>query len=87
MGSMPFNFTFDHVLLKTQENISASFHFIECIRNEDPVFVDVTNYNYAIDSISPAIMKGIPIGVLFDINGVDRGQTPDLGAYQYVKKN
>ena len=86
VGTIPFNFTFDHVLLKTQEDISTSSHFIECIRNEDPVFVDITNYNYAIDSISPAIGKGIPLGILYDIKGVERGQTPDLGAYQYIKR-
>ena len=52
------------------------------------MFVDVMNNNYEIDSISPAIKQGIPMGVPFDINGVDRGQTPlTLGAYQYVKKN
>jgi hypothetical protein len=50
------------------------------------VFVDIINYNYAIDSISPAIGKGIPLGILYDIKGVERGQTPDLGAYQYIKR-
>ena len=85
-GTIPFNFTFDHVLLKTEADISTDLRYIECIRNEDPVFVDVANYNFAIDSISPAIKKGIPVGILFDINGVERGQTPDLGAYQYIKR-
>jgi hypothetical protein len=82
-----FNYTFDHVLLKTKLAISDPLHYTECFKNEDPVFVDVMTYNYAIDSISPAIKKGIPMDVPVDINGVDRGTTPDLGAYQYVKKN
>jgi len=85
-GTIPFNFAFDHVLLKTEADISTDLRYIECIRNEDPVFVDVANYNFSIDSISPAIKKGIPVGILFDINGVERGQTPDLGAYQYIKR-
>jgi len=86
LGGTQFNYTFDHGLLKTKTNISGLSRYIECIKNEDPVFVDVMNNNYAIDSISPAIKKGIPMLVPYDINGVERGQTPDLGAYQYVKK-
>ena len=82
-----FSYTFDHVLLKTNKSISDPLHFPECFKNEDPRFVDVMNFNYAIDSISPAIKKGKLMDVPFDINGVDRGDTPDLGAYQYVKKN
>jgi hypothetical protein len=82
-----FNYSFDHVLLKTKTAITDPSHYISCFKNEDPKFVDVMTNNYRIDSISPAIQKGIPMGVQFDINGVDRGPTPDLGAYQYVKKN
>jgi hypothetical protein len=82
-----FNYIFDHGLLKTESSISDPLHYTECIKNEDPVFVDAVNNNYAIDSISPAIKKGIPMGVPFDINGVERIDPPDLGAYQYVKKN
>lgn len=80
-----FSYTFDHGLLKTKKSISDPLHYSECFKNEDPGFVDVMNFNYAIDSISPAIIKGIPMQVLYDIKGVERGQTPDLGAYQYVK--
>jgi hypothetical protein len=83
--STQFNYMFNHGLLKTEKSVSDPLHYTDCIVNEDPVFVDVVNNNYAIDSISPAIQKGIPMGVPLDINGVDRGQAPDLGAYQYVK--
>jgi hypothetical protein len=79
-----FNFKFDHALLKTKKTGSAA-NYIECIINKDPEFVDYYNYNYAIDSISPAIKKGIPMGVPYDINGIERGPTPDLGDYQYLK--
>jgi hypothetical protein len=82
-----FNYIFDHGLLRTETPVSDPVHYTECIVNEDPVFVDVVNNNYAIDSISPAIQKGIPMGVPVDINGVERIDPPDLGAYQYVKKN
>jgi hypothetical protein len=48
------------------------------------VFVNPAFLNFQIDSLSPAIGKGVQMGVPFDINGVDRGTIPDLGAYQWV---
>lgn len=83
--SVPFEFVFDHCLLRTQNNTSDPLHYIECLINEDPRFVDIEHNNFEIDSISPAIDKGIPMGVPFDINGIDRGSTPDLGAFEYFK--
>jgi hypothetical protein len=82
-----FNFIFDHCLLKTHKSISDPAHFIECIVNKDPGFVDVSKYNYEIDSVSPAIGQGsTPIMVPQDINGNLRSSPPDIGAYQYVPK-
>jgi len=80
-----FEFTFDHCLLKTTNNIDDPLHFISCFVNQDPRFIDVQNNNFEIDSISPAIDKGIPMDVPYDIKGNYRGDTPDLGAFEYVK--
>ena len=82
-----FNYKFDHVLMKTKMT-GNNTNIIQCILNKDPEFVDYMAFKYAIDSISPAIQKGIFMGYPYetDINGVDRGQKPDLGAYQYVPK-
>jgi hypothetical protein len=77
-------YTFDHCLLLTGRNISSPVNFIGCLVNQDPRYVDVQQYDYRIDSISPAIDKGIPMGVPFDIQGIDRGISPDLGAYEWV---
>ncbi|HZX62936.1 MAG TPA: hypothetical protein VFE66_06965 [Bacteroidales bacterium] len=85
-ASTAFNFKFENCLLKTHKNISDPTLYPNCIVNKDPGFVNVLTYDYQIDSISPAIWKGIPMGVDFDIKGVFRGATPDLGAYQYVPK-
>ncbi|MCK9205201.1 MAG: right-handed parallel beta-helix repeat-containing protein [Bacteroidales bacterium] len=81
--SAPFAYTFDHALLKTRLNTSASGRFIQCMVNQDPRFMDGSKMDYRIDSLSPAIKKGIQMGVLYDILGIERGPTPDLGAYQY----
>jgi len=85
-NSVTFNFMFDHCLLKTHKNTSDASHYNTCIVNKDPGFVDETNYNYEIDSISPAIGNGTPLGITFDINGIFRNSPPDIGAYQYVPK-
>jgi hypothetical protein len=80
-----FQFAFDHCLLTTQINTGQDpQHYISCLVNEDPLFLDVQDFDYRIDSLSPVIDKGIQVGVLYDILGVERGSTPDLGAYQWV---
>jgi hypothetical protein len=82
-----FEFAFDHAILKTGLKTSNTTRYINCLINKDPEFVDVYTLNYQIDSISPAIKAGKDLGVpSWDIRGVDRGATPALGAYEYVKK-
>ena len=85
MDGVPFEIVFDHCLLRTQLQITDPQRFISCFANEDPLFADPAQFDLRIDSLSPAIGKGIQMGVPFDIEGVDRGTTPDLGAYQWVQ--
>ena len=66
-----FEYTFDHCLLRTLKSTADPLHYTECLVNQEPGFVDIPNYNFEIDSISPAIDKGIPMGVPFDIKGID----------------
>jgi len=84
MEGVPFEIVFDHCLLRTQSPITDPQRFISCFANEDPLFVDTQLFDLRIDSLSPAIGKGVQMGVPFDIEGVDRGTAPDLGAYQWV---
>jgi len=84
-SSASFSYTFDHCLLRTTNSINDPSHYNVCLSNQDPRFIDCQNYNFEIDSISPAIDKGIPLGVPFDIKGNARGGTPDLGAFEYIK--
>ena len=79
----PFNASFEYCLLKTK---LSSGHFSNCLKNKDPFFKNIMTYDYQLDSIiSPAVNRGIPMGVFFDILGKSRDATPDLGAYEYVK--
>lgn len=80
-----FRYRFDHAILKTRLSPLDPQKFISCMVNKDPEFADVSALNYQLDSISPAIGMGIPMGIQTDIRGFDRGTTPALGAYEYVK--
>jgi hypothetical protein len=85
--SEEFALTFDHCLLKTEEDISNAERYINCIKNEDPLFVDYAVNNYQLDSLSPAKNIGsidIANTVPFDILGNSRTESPDLGAYEWV---
>ncbi|MCX6282888.1 MAG: hypothetical protein NTW31_01415, partial [Bacteroidetes bacterium] len=81
-----FSYMFDHAILKTSLKVSNPGHYLECLTNKDPLFLDVQKYDFEIDSTSPAINKGVPLGILNDIRGIIRPSTPALGAYEYFKK-
>ncbi|MDR0363959.1 MAG: hypothetical protein LBH92_02940 [Bacteroidales bacterium] len=78
-----FNWSFDHSLLQTQRNLNES-NFITCWANEDPLFVNWEEYDYKLDTLSPALDRGKPLpNIQTDINGFLRNpQHPDLGAYE-----
>ncbi|MDR0507351.1 MAG: hypothetical protein LBH32_11155 [Dysgonamonadaceae bacterium] len=72
---------------------------VNCVINEDPVFIDTKvakddkdkydfHYNFKIDSVSPARNKAnsqISMQLPYDLNGVDRflDEGPDIGAYEF----
>lgn len=91
-----FNFMFDHDLLKVDNTfpIANAAHFNAIIANSNPVFKDIENNIYEIDSTSIAVDAGDPDFVLaypglsLDLNGNQRPVSilppprPDLGAYE-----
>ncbi|RLD81212.1 MAG: hypothetical protein DRJ15_05065 [Bacteroidetes bacterium] len=88
-----YSYVFDHCLLKTSMNISNDTVFPGCIKNQDPIFVDVDNNNLALDSLSPGIDMGslgvintslFPAVIDKDILGISRIASPDMGAYEYI---
>jgi hypothetical protein len=82
-----FIYTFDHCLIKTSLDIANDVNFVECLKNEDPLFVDYQENNFQLDSLSPAKNIGNPevsSTIPTDIKGKDRTQTPDLGAYEWI---
>jgi hypothetical protein len=82
-----FLYTFDHCLLKTELDVLADTNFKAILKNQDPLFIDPAVNNLQPDSLSPVIGAGSPEianTVPFDINGIDRTQRPDIGAYQWT---
>lgn len=75
-------YLFDYCLLKTQ--IQDSSQMRHSIFNQNPLFVDYPTGDYHLDSLSPARFKAIPMGNPLDLDGIERGSTPDIGAYQWV---
>ena len=86
VAGIPFEFQFDHAILKTGMSLTNPQRYQNCLANQDPRFVMVQEWNYQIDSLSPAIDKGADLGIPFDLKGVSRSSPPDLGAYEYVRK-
>lgn len=81
-------YTFNNTLIKTlRKNGDTFVNFDACLFNKDPKFVN-KEFDYHLDTLSPAIGLGNPyysIGALqYDLDGIDRGNKPDAGAYQFV---
>ena len=78
-------YVFNNSILRTKRNNDINYK--ECLFNINPKFVNKES-NYHLDTLSPAIGFGNPkysTGLLqYDLDGVDRGDRPDAGAYQYV---
>jgi hypothetical protein len=82
------SYVFDHCLLRSERYNGNMEGFRHCLFNLDPMFVDPILPNCHIDSISsPVIGIGNPLfgnELPYDLDGVSRVGTPDLGAYQFI---
>ncbi len=84
MADMSSQLVVNNNLIRVEEE---DFSFTKTnIFNEDPLFTDPAIYLYTLDSTSAAIDKGSLIFIKKDILANARDEKPDLGAYEYVKK-
>lgn len=79
-----FKYQFKYCLLKSslkETLITQNSYF-----NEDPLFLNPYEFDFHLDTLSPAIDKGILMENQFpkDLDGKLRDENPDLGAYEYV---
>ncbi len=87
------NFNLDHCLVKIADSVDVtnSKHYKAIIKNEDPYFVNYSQYDWQLDTLSVAKDAGsIDFGELVpnDLLNVSRLEDdgPDLGAYERVEK-
>jgi len=80
-GDKQFNVSFTNNLLRTElQEFEA-----DNILNLDPLFVEPSVFNYRIDSLSPAIDVGVDLGILIDLDSLQRDSKPDVGAYEWIQ--
>jgi len=91
-----FNYKFNNCLMKLKESdyeLSNSAHFVDNIYNETPEFIqtmDAYEYNYELDTLSPAqnsAAVNIALQFPYDLFGNSRlsDNGPDIGAYERIE--
>ncbi len=89
-----FNYLFDHCFIRISDEVEReAANFIGTILNENPLFVNTDDYNYQLDTLSPAINKAnidfinqFPTKLTYDLNGFERllNSKADVGAFERV---
>ena len=72
-----------NILKTTIQGLDSSHNLV----NVDPQFLNPLEYDFKLDSLSPAIDIGIPSAITSDLDGIPRDSLPDLGAYEFVELN
>ncbi|MEM7548102.1 MAG: right-handed parallel beta-helix repeat-containing protein [Bacteroidota bacterium] len=81
-GSQPFELSLNNNIIRTE---NEDLNINNNILNEDPLFVDPRNFNYELDTLSPAMDNGIDIGLDLDLLGNMRDEFPDIGAFERIE--
>lgn len=68
--------------------LQTTIHELDTFDNilmTDPRFVNPLNYNYRLDTLSPAKDTGMDLGILMDLDSMLRDSIPDIGAYERIE--
>jgi hypothetical protein len=76
------SFSFSHNLFKSSIEILSDN---SSIRNQDPGFIEVNDEDFRLGPGSPAIDAALSTEITTDIQGEMRGDTPDIGAFEFVE--
>ncbi len=79
-----FSYLFDYCLIKS--TLESDLNKQNSLFNLDPLFIDPFLDDFHLDTLSPAIDKGIFMGNNYDLDGVLRDENPDLGVFEYIYK-
>lgn len=87
-----FNYQFDHCIIKIADSIKTTDPeiYTSIIKNIDPLFINKSDYDYQLDTLSPAKDIGLKIYgevVPLDLNNVSRlsDTAPDLGVFERIE--
>ncbi len=81
---------FTHCLIRTTRPADLDeAHYQDILVNEDPQFVSVSEHNYRLDTLSPAIDQGeMSVALEYPLDILNHSRTadmaPDLGAFEYI---
>jgi len=81
-GETQFSIEISHSLLRTSD---SQWNVNNNILNDDPEFAGPRDYDYALDTLSPAKDAGVDIGLLEDLEGKVRDSQPDIGALERIE--
>lgn len=81
-GGANYTFALTNNILKTT---ISEFDTLGNLLNEDPNFINPAAHNYRLDTLSPAKDHGSLIGIETDLDGNQRDDLPDLGAYERIE--
>ncbi len=70
-----------HSILKTEQ----AFDINNNVLNLDPKFIDVRDFDFRLDTLSPAKDKGQELMIMNDLDGNLRDNLPDIGAYERIE--
>lgn len=82
-GEVDVQLLFERNLLKTE---NAELDINGNILNVDPRFKNPFDFNFQLDTLSPAKDSALVIGNAIDLLGVERDSLPDLGAYERIEE-
>jgi subtilisin-like proprotein convertase family protein len=71
------NITASHNIMVGSQDASSN------VITSSPEFTDSTNFDFSLQSTSPAVDAGTSAGVTTDFNGNTRDASPDIGALEY----
>ena len=74
-----------HVMLRSSDDIFNINNNILDTDPDFPQFIDPFNFDFRLDTLSPAQDQGLDLMINKDLLGNDRDSQPDLGAYERIE--
>jgi hypothetical protein len=82
-GTTPFNLNFENDLYKGNSSLG---NFVDCIQNQDPLFMNINAFenifDFRLQASSPCINAGKKTSVTIDLDNDSRDDKPDMGSYE-----